>query len=156
MGGKLLQEIHKVTPFDSVQQELFLNIIRTADHLMRGFDELMKPLNLSSTQYNILRILRGAGEAGLACKHIGEHLITRDPDITRLLDRLEGRGLIVRHRDPSDRRRVSTRITEAGLKILKELDKPVLELHRRQVEHLAEEHVLQLIDLMEAVREAGE
>jgi DNA-binding MarR family transcriptional regulator len=152
MGGKLLTEIHKVRPFDSMQQELFLNLIRTADHLMRGFDELVKPFNLSSTQYNILRILRGAGEPGLACKHIGEHLITRDPDITRLLDRLEGRGLILRQRDAKDRRMVSTRITAEGLKILKELDKPVLELHRRQVAHLEEIKVLQLIDLLEEVR----
>ena len=156
MGGKLLKELHKVRPFDSPQQELFLNLIRSADHLMRGFDELLKPFALSATQYNILRILRGAGETGLACKHIGEHLITRDPDVTRLLDRLEGRGLIVRQRDSKDRRMVSTRITPEGLRILKELDKPVLDLHSRQVAHLEEIKVTQLVDLLEEVRNSGD
>src|SRR5271156_5254220 len=116
MGGKLLKEIHKVRPFECAQQELFLNLIRTADHLMRGFEELLKPHNLSPTQYNILRILRGVGEDGIHCKGIGEHLITRDPDITRLLDRLESRNLITRQRDTKDRRVVSTRITAEGLK----------------------------------------
>ncbi len=154
MAGKLLKEIHKVKPFESVQQELFLNLIRTADHLMRGFEELLKPRMLSPTQYNILRILRGAGEAGLACKDIGEHLITRDPDITRLLDRLESRKLITRQRGLKDRRVVSTRITGEGLRLLRELDKPVLELHRRQLSHVAEMKVAQLIDQLEEIRKA--
>ena len=152
MGGKLLKEIHKVRPFDSVQQELFLNLIRTADHLMRGFEGLLKPYSLSPTQYNILRILRGVGDGGIPCKGIGEHLITRDPDITRLLDRLEGRNLLTRQRDTKDRRVVSTRITAEGAKILKELDKPVLEMHRSQLAHVAEMKIAQLIDLLEEVR----
>jgi DNA-binding MarR family transcriptional regulator len=152
MSGKLIKEIHKTRPFDSVQQELFLNIIRTGDFLMRRFDELLKPHKLSPTQYNILRILRGAGESGLPCKGIGEHLITRDPDITRLLDRLEARSLITRQRDVKDRRRVSTRITPEGLKILKDLDKPVLDLHRHQLSHLPETKLTQIIDLLEEVR----
>jgi DNA-binding MarR family transcriptional regulator len=154
MGGKLLNEIHKVKPFECVQQELFLNLIRTADHLMRGFEELLKPYNLSPTQYNILRILRGAGDGGMHCKGIGGHLITRDPDITRLLDRLEARHLITRQRDTKDRRVVSTRITTEGTKILRELDKPVVELHRSQLDHLAENKIGHLIDLLEEVRRA--
>ena len=111
MNGKLLKESPRLHPFDSVQQELFLNILRTADYLMRGLDDLLKPFTLSPPQYNILRLLRAAGESGLTCKHIGKHLITRDPDITRLLDRLEKRRLILRRRDTKDRRVVSTRIT---------------------------------------------
>src|ERR1700744_5107077 len=154
MGGKLQKELHKVRPFECVQQELFLNLIRPADHLTREFESLLKPLNLSPTQYNILRILRGAGEGGMPCKGIGEHLITRDPDITRLLDRLEARSLITRHRDTKDRRVVSTRLTAEGTKILKELDKPVVDLHRAQLEHLAESKITHLIDLLEEVRKA--
>ena len=152
MSGKLLKEIHKVRPFDSVQQELFLNIIRTADYLMRGFEELLKPYNLSPTQYNILRILRGAGENGLACKQIGEHLITRDPDITRLLDRLEARTLITRQRGVEDRRVVAARITAEGLKILKELDKPVVDVHRKQLAHVPEAKIEAMIDQLEMLR----
>lgn len=152
MAGKLQKELHKTKPFDCLQQEFFLNVIRTADHLSRGFEELLKPYSLSPTQYNILRILRGAGECGLHCKGIGEHLITRDPDITRLLDRLEARSLITRNRDTRDRRVVSTRITPEGLKILKELDKPVLDFHRTQLAHLPEATLTQLIDLLEDVR----
>jgi DNA-binding MarR family transcriptional regulator len=155
MGGKLLKEIHKVKPFDCVQQELFLNLIRTADHLMRGFEELLKPYNLSPTQYNILRILRGSGENGMPCKGIGEHLITRDPDITRLLDRLEARSLITRQRDTKDRRVVSTRLTAEGAKVLRELDKPVVEMHRSQLAHMAEMKITELIDLLEEVRNGG-
>src|SRR3954468_23763331 len=108
MSGKLAQELHKSRPFDNTSQEVFLNIVRTADHFMRAFEDLLKPYNLSSTQYNVLRILRGMGqsaeeyesrpdadaEAGIPCKTISEQMIPRDPDITRLLDRLESRSLI--------------------------------------------------------------
>jgi DNA-binding MarR family transcriptional regulator len=174
MSGKLLKEIHKSKPFDSVEQEVFLNVLRTADHLTRAFEELLKPLNLSITQYNVLRILRGVepvapacGEKGIGeeitqtaehqpcgvpCKTIGDHMITRDPDITRLLDRLEVRTLITRQRDTKDRRVVTTRITAEGLRILKKLDEPVLELHRRQLMHIPPEKLAQLIDLLETVR----
>ncbi|MGN6369756.1 MAG: MarR family winged helix-turn-helix transcriptional regulator [Phycisphaerae bacterium] len=152
MGGKLQKELHKARPFECLQQELFLNLVRTADHVMRAFEELLKPHNLSPTQYNILRILRGAGDCGMPCKGIGEHLITRDPDITRLLDRLEARNLITRQRDTRDRRVVSTRLTSEGTKILKDLDKPVLDMHKTQLAHMSEMKITQLIDLLEEVR----
>lgn len=170
MSGKLLREIHKAKPFESPQQEAFLNVIRTADHLMRGFEELLKPHNLSPTQYNVLRILRGMGEAGCSgeahgngasangagagvpCKTIGEHMITREPDITRLLDRLETRGLISRQRDTRDRRVVFTRVTAEGLRILQELDTPVRDFHQRQLAHMSEPQVAELINLLEQVR----
>lgn len=157
MSGKLLREIHKVRPFDCVEQEVFLNIIRTADHLARAFEELLKPCNLSATQYNVLRILRGMNQThetcnGIPCKTIGEHMITRDPDITRLLDRLETRGLITRQRDTRDRRVVSTRITAEGMAILQELDQPVLKLHQKQFAHMPEARLTQLIDLLEQSR----
>jgi len=162
MSGKLLKEIHKAKPFDCLQQEVFLNVIRTADHLTRAFEELLKPFNLSSTQYNVLRILRGIGESdapdaagsprGIPCKTIGEHMITRDPDITRLLDRLEARSLITRQRNTRDRRVVSTRITAEGLRILKELDQPVAGFHRGQFTAMSEARLAQLIDLLEQAR----
>jgi len=164
MAGKLQKEIHKSKPFDSLQQEVFLNVVRTADHLMRAFDDLLKPSSLSATQYNVLRILRGHSEGvagdedgrcgGIPCKMIGEEMITRDPDITRLLDRLEARSLITRQRDTKDRRVVSTRITGEGLKLLKELDRPVMELHRQQFAHIAEGKLSQLLDLLETARSA--
>jgi DNA-binding MarR family transcriptional regulator len=167
MPGKLQKEIHKSNPFDCLEQEAFLNIIRTADHVTRAFDDLLKPFNLSGTQYNVLRILRGHQEDhaagrptasgngnpnGIPCKMIGEEMITRDPDITRLLDRLESRGLITRCRDSKDRRVVCTRITQEGLALLSELDKPVVELHRRQFAHLSETKLAHLIDLLEQAR----
>jgi len=168
MSGKLLKEIHKVRPFDSLQQEAFLNVIRTADHLIRAFDSLLKPFHLSPAQYNVLRILRGVGEQhpphaahapgagelprGIPCRTIGEHMITRDPDITRLLDRLEARALITRQRDTKDRRIVSTRITAEGMRILEALDKPVVDFHRRQFTSMPEAKLLQLIDLLEQAR----
>ncbi len=172
MSGKLQKEIHKVTPFDSLQQEVILNIVRTADFFTRAFEELLKPYNLSATQYNVLRILRGHcctpapvnGQAsedaahdpqeGIPCKSIGEQMLTRDPDITRLLDRLEGRALIVRQRATRDRRIVLTRITPCGLDILKELDQPVGEYHQRVLTHMAEGKLGQLRDLLEQARDA--
>ena len=161
MSGKLLKEIHKAKPFDSLQQEAFLNVIRTADHLTRAFEVLLKPFKLSPTQYNVLRILLGMSAppaangkepAGVPCRTIGQHMITRDPDITRLLDRLENRALISRHRDTKDRRVVSTRITAEGLRILEALDKPVADFHRAQFPRMPEARLAQLIDLLEQAR----
>ncbi len=156
MSGKLLREIHKSNPFDSLEQEAVLNIIRTADHLSRAFEGLLKPFKLSPTQFNVLRILRGMSQnqnnSGVPCKTIGEHMVSRDPDITRLLDRLEARGLITRQRNSKDRRIVCTRITPEGLAILARLDKPVLDLHRAQFAHLSAANIGQLIDLLEQAR----
>ena len=157
MSGKLQRELHKARPFDCLEQEVFLNVIRTADCISRGFENLLKRCELSVTQYNVLRILRGMGQSqdgvcGVPCKTIGEHMITRDPDITRLLDRLETRGLITRQRDTKDRRVVSTRITPEGLAILEQLDKPVLDLHRRQFSHMPQSKLAQLINLLEQAR----
>src|SRR5260221_6670801 len=127
MAGKIQSEIKKTRPFENIEQEVFLNIQKTADVLMSEVTELFKLHGISHTQYNVLRILRGAGAGccggghldpgakGLACREIGERMITRDPDMTRLLDRLEDRGLIVRERDKADRRMISTRVTDAGL-----------------------------------------
>src|SRR5947208_9435051 len=108
----------------SPEEALFLDLLRTTDMLSRGLIHVLKAEDLSMTQYNVLRILRGAPE-GLPCGEIANRMITRDPDITRLLDRLEKRGLISRSREVKDRRTVTARITPAGLKLLGSLDEPV-------------------------------
>src|SRR2546421_705841 len=112
----LAKEIKKTKPFDSAEQEALLNLLRTADVLGREMAQVLAPADLSPTQYNMLRILRGAGEA-LACGEIGSRMITAAPDVTRLLDRLERRGLVNRCRGEKDRREVKVRITLAGLKL---------------------------------------
>ncbi len=142
----------KRAPQDDLEARVFVTLMRTADALARGAEALLKPFSLSGTQYNILRILRGAGEKGLACREVGGRLISRDPDITRLLDRMESRGLIARAREAQDRRVVKTRITAEGLRLLDELDKPVRELHRRQMRHLPARQLRQLSNLLDRAR----
>ena len=133
------------------EEAAFLDLLRTTDLLSRGPAQVLKSEDLSPTQYNVLRILRGAPE-GLACGEIGNRMITRDPDITRLLDRLEKRGLIARERDAKDRRMVLARITSEGLKLLARLDEPVHEAHRKQLGHLGRERFTQLAELLLACR----
>ena len=140
-------------PETHLEEQVFVNVMRTADALARGGEALLKPTGLSATQYNVLRILRGAAPAGLACREIGARMLTRDPDITRLLDRLEARGLVTRARQRDDRRVVKTRITSKGLRLLKALDKPMSELHHRQLKHLPAPRLRQLARLLERARE---
>ena len=142
----------KPEPQASLEARVFVSLLRTADALARGAEGLLKPYNLSGTQYNILRILRGAGEKGLACREVGCRLISRDPDITRLLDRMESRGWIARAREAKDRRVVMTRIAPEGLRLLAELDAPMHELHRRQLRHLPATQLRQLSRLLDRAR----
>ena len=143
-------------PQTHLEEQVFVNVMRTADALARGGEALLKPTGLSATQYNVLRILRGAGTQGLACREVGCRMISRDPDITRLLDRMETRGLIARAREEQDRRVVKTRITPEGLRVLAELDAPVQELHRRQLHHLPAKELRQLSRLLDRVRAPAE
>ena len=143
----------KRDPQAALEARVFVSLMRTADALARGAEALLKPYSLSGTQYNILRILRGAGHEGLACREVGGRLISRDPDMTRLLDGMESRGLIARARETQDRRVVKTRITAEGLRLLDELDKPVDELHRRQLRHLPSKQLRQLSNLLDRARE---
>jgi DNA-binding MarR family transcriptional regulator len=137
----------------SAEESAFLELMRTTDMLSRSLAPLLKAEELSSTQYNVLRILRGSPE-GLPCGEIGNRMITRDPDITRLLDRLEKRGLVSRCRETNDRRMVLTRITDAGLELLARLDEPVQEIHRAQMGHLGRERLQALVELVRAARSA--
>ena len=145
-------EIRQARPFANAEQEAFLNLQRTADALMRGLEEVLKPSALTQTQYNVLRILRGAGADGLLCRELSERMITRDPDITRMLDRLETRNLVNRSRDRRDRRGITVRITNVGTRLVSELDRPVAQLHRRQLSHLGERKLRRLISLLEGAR----
>jgi DNA-binding MarR family transcriptional regulator len=135
----------------SSEEAAFLDLLRTTDMLSRGLVTILKPEDLSPTQYNVLRILRGAPE-GLPCGEIAKRMITRDPDITRLLDRLEKRGLISRSREARDRRTVMARVTGAGLKLLARLDEPIQEAHRKQLGHLGRERLRLLTDLLQEAR----
>jgi len=155
MAGNLRKEIKQRKPFASREQEVFLSVIRTADALTQALDAEVHGAGLSHTQYNVLRILRGAGARGLCCREIGARMLTHDPDITRLLDRLERRGLVTRQRDAADRRVVTARITADGLKLLEDLDGPVEAAHQRLLGHLGAERLGQLAALLEQARAAG-
>jgi DNA-binding MarR family transcriptional regulator len=139
-------------PSHSLEQEAYLSLQRTADLLARGAGEAMKRWGLSAAQYNVLRILRGAGPGGLCCGEVAERMLTHDPDITRLLDRLEKRGLIVRARESKDRRIITARIASKGLRILAKLDGPIEKLHRRQLGHLGKRQLRLLLGLLSAAR----
>src|SRR6266851_8777444 len=129
------------------EEAAFLDLLRTTDILSRGLIQVLKTENLSATQYNVLRILRGSPE-GLPCGEIASRMITRDPDVTRLLDRLEKRALISRRREARDRRTVMARITAGGLKLLTRLDEPVQTAHRKQLGHLGRERLRALTELL--------
>ena len=115
--------------------------------------EILKPWGLTPTQYNALRILRGAGERGHTCTAVSDRMLTRDPDVTRLIDRLEARHLVARTRDPDDRRAVMIRLTDAGRKLVDQLDAPIDAMHRTQLSHLGAQRLQQFIALLEAARE---
>jgi DNA-binding MarR family transcriptional regulator len=152
MVVKLQEELKQLKPFASREEEVYLNILRTAELLSWKIVETLKGVELTLTQYNVLRILRGAGRAGASCSEISERMVTKDSDITRLLDRLESRQLISRVRESQDRRRIIARITRDGLRLLAELDDPVQKCHCQQLEHLGEKQLAALSKLLDLVR----
>jgi DNA-binding MarR family transcriptional regulator len=154
MVRTLQAEIKQTKPFASLEEEAFLALQLTADRLSRRGAEFLKQHGLSPAQYNTLRILRGAGPSGLACSEIGERMINHDPDITRMLDRLERRGLVQRSREGNDRRVITTRITRTGLELLSTLDRPMEQLHRDLLGHLGENRLKSLLRLLEGIRQA--
>ena len=145
-------EIKQSRPFEDPVQEAYLGVVRTAADLEHDLSEMLRDHGITPTQYNVLRILRGAGEKGLFRGEVGERMLTPVPDATRLLDRLDSAGLIRRTRDTEDRRFVRTQITAKGLRILAALDEPVLELHREQFDVLSKDQVGTLIELLDRVR----
>ncbi len=148
----LQAELKQKAPFTSREQEAYLSLLRTADALQSRVEAKLREFGLTGTQYNALRILRGAGADGLPCSDIGERMITRDPDITRLLDRLQKRGLVERTRGKQDRRVIYGKITLAGLKLLREMDVPVEKHGREMLQYVGQAKLRQLIDLLEVVR----
>jgi MarR family transcriptional regulator, organic hydroperoxide resistance regulator len=133
------------------EDRAFIALQKAADKLAMQAEQLLKSNGLTGAQYNVLRILRGAEPQGLACSSIAERMISHDPDMTRLLDRMEKRNLITRRRQSDDRRVVKTRITSSGLELLKRLDPTVRELHKRQFAHIAAARIRTLADLLDEI-----
>ena len=148
----LQAELRQTKSFSSLHAEAFLNLVRTSAQMQHALHLKLKPYGITETQYNSLRILRGAGPHGLTCAEIGERLVSRDPDITRLLGRLEREGLVRRERGAKDRRVVLTRITGAGLDRLKETDPVVNSTVHGLLAHLSQAELKTLIDLLERAR----
>jgi DNA-binding MarR family transcriptional regulator len=140
------------SPAVSLENRVFVALLKLADSLGQEAEQLLKAAGLTGAQYNVLRILRGAEPQGLPCRGIGDRMISHDPDMTRLLDRLEKRSLITRVRQTDDRRVIKTRITPQALSLLKTLDQPVRELHKRQFRHMSSARLKTLSDLLEEVR----
>jgi DNA-binding MarR family transcriptional regulator len=153
MTKELREEIQQKQPFRSLEQEAHLNIVRTAAVLTDQFEQLLAPFGITPSQYNVLRILRGSEPKGLCRNEVRDRMLTRMPDMTRLLDRMERAGLVVRTRGTEDRRLVSTGITEKGRQILDQLEGPVAAEHSRRLSHLDETQLHNLIDLLGQVRE---
>ncbi len=148
----LQHEIGKKRPFESAAEEAYLNIVRTATALQGEVASVIKKHGLTGSSYNALRILRGHHPAGCACGVISDHMVVRVPDVTRLLDRLERSGLVVRDRDSVDRRVVIVKITKTGLDLIAKLDKPLLAAHERQLAHMTKSELKTLNALLVKAR----
>lgn len=154
MPRTLREEIRQEKPFSSICEEALLNLARTEAVVRGRLERELAPHGLSTTQYNVLRILRGAGKDGLCRNEIGERLISRMPDVSRLLDRMEGAGLVSRVRSTEDRRLVNTRLTESGRALVDELDDTVKQFHQDQLGHMSDTQLRSLIDLLSVARSA--
>ena len=153
---RLKQEIKQKKPFASVQEEVLLSLQRTADQLAMPMHEVLREANLSSSQYNVLRILRGSAGEPLPCGEIADRMIRRDPDLTRLLDRLESRGLVTRTRGVDDRRVVRAEITAEGLSLLASLDAPVAESVKATLAHVPVARLKLLLEILDEARAGRE
>jgi len=154
MPRSLRDDLRQTKPFTSLQQEAMLNVVRTAATMSDAINEMLKPHGISMTQFNVLRILRGAEPAGLCRNELRDRMLTKMPDVTRLLDRMEEAGLVARSRDNEDRRQVSTKITPAGRQLVDSLDEPASQLHRRRLGHMTAEQLSSLIELLTLARDS--
>lgn len=154
MTQTLRDEIRQRRPFGSLEQEAHLSVVRTAAVLGDKLDQLLKSSEITSAQYNVLRILRGAEPDGLCRNELRDRMLTRMPDMTRLLDRMEEAGLVTRERQSHDRRMVKTHITDRARRLLSNLDDTVADEHRRRLGHLSRTELKTLIDLLGRAREA--
>ncbi len=148
----LQEEIQQRTPFRSLQEEAFLNLYRTTRLLLDRWLEFFKSYDLTDSTYTVLRILRGAGEEGLSCGDIGARMLHRDPDVTRLCDRMEERGLVERSRSSEDRRVRKVRLTPSGLELVNSMQEPTDRLHLDLLSHMEEADLRRLIELLEKAR----
>ena len=152
MATDLLTDIKQTKPFQSLYEEASLNIARTEPILRAGMDDALAPHGLSVTQYNVLRILRGAGAGGLCRNEIRDRLVSRMPDVSRLLDRMEEAGLVERHRSTEDRREVNTHLSKKGRALVDRLDEVVAAEHARQFGHMTQAELRSLVQLLTRVR----
>lgn len=160
MSQSLRDELGKRRPFEHPEQEAWINLMRSASVLDADFERLLDPHGLSMATYNVLRIVRGESaertDVGIPCQMIGARLITRVPDVTRLVDRLERAGLVKRQRTSEDRRVVLVALTRKGMDLLARLDDPVRDLHKSQMRHLTKAEITTLSDLLYKLRHPGE
>ena len=152
-SSRIQQELKQRKPFPSRRQEAGVALLRTADVVKRRMAKVIEPAGITLQQYNVLRILRGSGEGGIATLEIARRMIEQTPGITRLLDRLENKHLVRRERCPSDRRQVLCWITDPGLKLLVDLDEVVNQADAAPMRTLAAEEVAQLIELLDSIRD---
>ncbi len=155
MAPTLRDEIKQKKPFKSLHEEAALNLIRTSAVLSDHFEQTIKPYGITGTQYNVLRILRGSAETGLCRNEVRDRLLTRMPDATRLLDRMEAAGLISRSREQDDRRMVTTRLTRKGRQLVDELDPIVAREHKGRFGHLTDKQLATLNSLLTLARNPG-
>ena len=153
MQSRLQSEIKQATPFRSLRQEAFLQMARTTAVLTHAWEQSLRRHGVTLTQYNVLRILRGAGSPGLCRHEVASRLVTQVPDVSRLLDRMMRAGLVTRTRNITDRRLVTACITPAGLHLLEQLDVPSYGISDEQLAHMSDQEVETLIELLEVARE---
>jgi DNA-binding MarR family transcriptional regulator len=153
MGGKLAKEIRQTKPFSSREEEAYLNLGRTFEFLQARVAALLKQHDLTPVQYNMLRILRGAGTEGVTCTQACERMLSPDPDITRLMDRMEARNLLKRERSREDRRVVVSWITPDGSALLSAIDGPLRDLFKAAMGHVSQRKIEELIETLEVLRE---
>jgi DNA-binding MarR family transcriptional regulator len=150
--SRLQDELQQTKAFGSLRQEAILQMARSSAVLAHSWEQYLRGFSITGTQYNVLRILRGAGEVGLSRHAVGCRMVTRVPDVSRLLDRMTAAGLVTRARGTDDRRKVNTAITPKGLSILAELDAPSLRVPDEQLGHMSDDHIRRLIELLEEAR----
>lgn len=157
MSKSTLQEqLKKSEPFDSLPQETYLNLLRTHNMVAAAPSQLLKQHGLSSAQYNVLRILEAAEPPGLPCLEIVSRMVTRVPDITRLIDRLKEAGLVSRTRSQTDRRVIRIKLTKKGEALIAELAAPLVDIHQQNLGHMTEAEMIELNRLLVKAREAAE
>ena len=155
MTSRLQEEIKQNRAFPSRRAEAMLSVMRTASVLEHEMNEALRPFGVTHTQYNVLRILAGSGDTGLCGRAVGERLIAKVPDVSRLLDRMHEMGLIRRERDPADRRHVTASISDEGRRVVAESRPRLDELLHRRFGALDERSVDTLVDALSTVRDAG-